>query len=448
MVAAAKPYSRWPFAFGPRFFLVLLIGLVWLGPAWWEWRFLVAMAGWDLLALVAWAADLRRLPRPQQVEVRRVWLRPAALDTPSSVRLEISSRVPIPLRVEALDDVPAALRPEPPQLELVVPARATARGDYSIHPRQRGDAQVGNVFLRYQSPWRLAERWAVAPLAQTVRVYPSLEEAQRHLLYLIRARQTELEKRLRRQRGHGREFDCLREYRDGDEFRDICWTATARRGKLITRVYQVERSQTLWVVLDAGRLLRARVGGLTKLDYAANAALGLAQVALHSGDRVALLAYGRAPQHLVPPADGRAHLRVLLERLAQVHPQPFEADHLRAAQTLLTAQKQRALVVWITDLAETAATPDVIESVQQLTRRHLVLVLVIGQPEMAALAAARPADAVQMYRYVAAQEVVHRREVLLRQLRQQGALALQVEAGGLSTALVNHYLQIKERALL
>jgi uncharacterized protein (DUF58 family) len=446
--ARARPHRRFPVAFGPRFFLLLLVGLVWLGPAWWEKRFLYAMAVWDLLVVAAWLADWRQLPKPELLELNRVWTRPAALASRAAVRLELTNRGRVPVRVLAVDDVAPALRRAPPELELHVPAGRTTRAEYTLEPRERGDARLGSVFLRYQSPWRLAERWAAAPLEQTVRIYPNLEEAQRHLMYLIRSRQIELEKRLKRQRGLGREFESLREYRDGDEFRDICWTATARRGKLITRVYQVERSQSVWVVLDTGRLLRAQVDKLAKLDYAVGAALGLAQVALYSGDRVGLLAYGRAPQQLVPPAHGSAHLRTLLERLALVRNESAEADHLRAAETLLRAQTQRALVVWVTDLAETPATPDVIESAMQLAGRHLVLFLVIGHPEMSRLVATRPPDRTALYRYAAAQEVQQRRELLLRQLRQRGALALEVEAARLSTALVNNYLEVKERALL
>ena len=196
---------------------------------------------------------------------------------------------------------------------------------------------------------------------QTVRVYPNIEEAQKMRIYLIRSRQIELEKRLKRQRGHGREFESLRDYRDGDEFRDISWSVTARRGKLITKVHQIERSQTIWLVLDAGRLLRARVDRLTKLDYTISAALSLAQVAFYSGDRVALLAYGRKPQQRVGPGRGVPHLRVLMESMAQVRAEAFEADHLLAAESLLSQQSRRSLIVWLTDLAETAATPEVIE---------------------------------------------------------------------------------------
>src|SRR5207248_524915 len=89
-----------------------------------------------------------------------------------------------------------------------------------------------------------------------------------HSIYLIRSRQIEMEKRHARIRGAGREFESLREYQQGDEIRDICWTAAARRGKLVTRLFQIERSQTVWLVIDAGRLMRARIAGLTKLDYA------------------------------------------------------------------------------------------------------------------------------------------------------------------------------------
>ena len=97
---------------------------------------------------------------------------------------------------------------------------------------QRGDAKLGPCYVRYQSVFRIAERWVRAPLEQTIRIYPDLEDAKRHSMYLLRSRQIALEKRHTRMRGIGREFESLREYQDGDEYRDICWTASARRAKL------------------------------------------------------------------------------------------------------------------------------------------------------------------------------------------------------------------------
>jgi len=236
--------------------------------------------------------------------------------------------------------------------------------------------------VRYQSVLHIAERWVRASVGQTVRIYPNLEDAKRQSIYLLRSRQIAMEKRHSRMRGIGREFESLREYQQGDEYRDICWTAAGRRGKLVTRVYQIERSQTVWIVIDSGRLMRARVGGLSKLDHAVNSALSLAHVALYSGDRVGLVAYGRTIRQQLPAAKGSAHLRQLIEALALVHEEGSEADHLHMAGRLLTDQKRRSLIVWLTDLAETAMTPEVIEAASMMMPKHLVLFVVIGQPDL------------------------------------------------------------------
>jgi uncharacterized protein (DUF58 family) len=309
---------------------------------------------------------------------------------------------------------------------------------------------LGRAFLRYRSALNLAERWATAGLEQTVRVYPNLQEPRRHTLYLIRSRQIELEKRLKRQRGRGREFESLREYREGDEHRDICWTATARRGKVITRVYHTERSQAVVIVVDAGRLMLARIGAgsLTKLDAAVDAALTLAHVALYSGDRVGLVAYGRKTQARLAAARGAAHLRALLDRLALVRGELLEASHAAAADLLLGVQHRRSLVVWLTDLAETATTPEVVDAAARLRLRHLVLFAALGQPQLEDLAARRPESRDEMYCYAAAQEMIQRREILLRRLSEQGVLAVELEPGRLATGLVNQYLKVKEQGLL
>ncbi|HXY79592.1 MAG TPA: DUF58 domain-containing protein, partial [Candidatus Bathyarchaeia archaeon] len=318
VAARAEPARRIPVAFGRRAFLFFFIGLAWIVPAWRDARFLYALAIWDAVVLLLWAWDLSRMPKPNELEIQRIWSAPLGLSNVSTIKLEARNSSGSAITAQIWDEPPSTFCRELPRAEISVPARAIATASYPIEPRARGDAPFGDVWLRYQSPLLIAERWARARLAQSVRVYPNIEETQKLRIYLIRSRQIELEKRLKRQRGQGREFESLRDYREGDEFRDISWSATARRGKLITKVHQIERSQVLWLVLDAGRLLRTQVAGLSKLDYTVNAALCLAQVAFYSGDRVALLAYGRKPQQRVGPGRGVPHLRVLMESMAQV----------------------------------------------------------------------------------------------------------------------------------
>jgi uncharacterized protein (DUF58 family) len=409
---------------------------------------------WDGLFVLLWLQDLLRLPKPGELELQRVWHSPPSLGVRSKVSVQLHNLGRRPVFARVTDETPRALRREPPVVVLVSPARGTATAEYGILPAQRGDLQLGKFFVRYQSALRLAERWAVAETSASVRVLPNLEQAKQQTLYLIRTRQVAMERRRRRLRGLGREFESLREYRTGDEFRNISWTATARRSKLITRVFQVERSQTVWIVLDAGRLLREQIvrGGaalrLSKLDYAVDAALALTQVAMHSGDRVGLLAYGREIQQNRSAGRGAPHMRSIVESLALVHSEPYEADHGRAAHALLSEQHRRSLVVWITDLAETAGTPDVVEYALQMTRRHLVLFAAVGQPDLNERVARRPESEEEMFRYIAAIEIVQRRELLLRRLRQRGVLAMELMPGALAASLVNQYLEIKDRSLI
>lgn len=446
--ARGQSKGKFGVAFGRRFFLLLLIGLVWIGPAWTDSKYILVMFLWDGAALVLWAVDLRRLPRPEEIEVRRIWGETLQLREDTKAKLEFINRGKSDALIRVQEEVPVGLRKEIPELDLRVRAGATETASYDVCPRERGDMSFGTTYLRYQTPWQMAERWALASLKQKIRIYPNFQEANKDTIYLIRSRQIALEKRHKHQPGQGREFESLREYRESDEWRDICWSATARRAKLISKSYQIERSQTVWLVMDAGRLLRTRVRGLSKLDYSVGAALALAQVAMYSGDRVGMLGYGRRVTQRLPPGRGAGHVRALLDGLALLRSEELEADHRRAVETLAVLQKRRSLIVWLTDLAETATTPEVVESAIHLARRHLVLFTVISQPELRELTRERPETAEEMFRQTAALEIVQRRDLLLRTLRQQGALTLEVEPARLSAAVVNQYLLAKDRSLI
>lgn len=439
---------RAAWTFTPLTLRLVLAGLVLVIPLWLDRRLIVALLGWDAVVLAGWLIDLRRLPRPEALSVTRSWTSPAALSVPQTVHLKITNDSSTDVRLWITDSESPAFQPDPPELALVVPARGSVRAQYDVRPMMRGDAPLRVAALRYRTATGLAERWAIAPLSQTIRVYPDIREAQRQTLALIRARQIAVEKRRARSFGLGRDFESLREFQQGDEPRDVCWTATARRGRLVARTYQPERSQTVWIVVDTGRLMRAREGIHTRLDRAANAAFALAQVAGQAGDRVGLMTYGRGTQQRLAPGRGAPHLRAMLEALATARPEMAEADHVRAAGAVMAAQKRRALIVWLTDVAETAAVPEVIESASRMVPHHVVLFAVTRPVELAAVAEHVPSDARDLYRVMAAQEVVERRAQLLRGLRQRGALAVEVPSAELTATVVDRYLDVKERNLL
>jgi uncharacterized protein (DUF58 family) len=473
--AASERRSRWGFALTPRTVALLTVGFAWLVPGFWNGRLAFTMLAWDGLVLLAAVLDGARLPKPAQFVAERSWSNAPALDSETEIELTLENQGRMIVECRLVDDLPTALVEEPAMLRLTAFPRVPAKLRYRVEPRERGDWETGWLYLRYRSGLGLFERWAMAPLTQTVRVYPALRTGEEQQIFLARSRQIDLQLRKAQQRGLGRDFESLREYREGDDLRDICWTATARRGDLITRQYQTERSQPVWLVLDCGRLMRSRVaitaprsGALiagssspssgaaatpirrvhSKLDHACTTAVALAQLALYSGDRVGLLAYGQGIQQRLLPGRGPAHLRQLIESLAQARAEAGEADHLRATATLNRLQPRRSLILWVTDLAETAMRPEVIDGALQLLRRHVLLFVAMAQPEVDQIAVMRPKNVDQMFLSAAAQEMAGRRELLLARLHEQGALTMDLNPEALTSTVLNQYLTVKERAMV
>jgi uncharacterized protein (DUF58 family) len=462
--AVCEPRRRWSFGLTPRSIGLLAAGFFLLTPGFWVSRLSYGMLIWDALILAAAFLDGVRLPAASELAATRAWSNAPALDSETEIELTIENRGKTIVHCRLEDDLPPALASEPTALRVTAFPLVPARLRYRVEPQERGDCETGSLFLRYRSPLGLAERWAKASLRQRVRVYPALRTSEEQQIFLARSRQIDLQLRQARQRGLGRDFESLREYREGDDLRDICWTATARRGSLITRQYQTERSQPVWIVLDCGRLMRSRVAGVrranagadagqeprvhSKLDHACSTAVALAQLALYSGDRVGLLAYGKGIQQRLLPGRGSDHLRQLIELLAQVRSETSEADHLRATTVLNRLQPRRSLILWVTDLAESAMRPEVVDGAVQLLRRHVLLFVAMAQPEVERIARARPGSVEQMFRSAAAQEMAGRRELLLARLHEQGALTLDLNPEVLTSSVLNQYLTVKERAVV
>lgn len=463
--AVCERRRRWSFGLTGRSIGLLTAGFFLLLPAFWDPRLSFAMLVWDGLVLAGAILDGMRLPAAAKLSATRSWSNAPALDSETEIELTVENQGRLMIQCRLLDDLPAALVADPEMQRLTVYPRVPARVRYRVEPRERGDCDTGSLYVRYRSPLGLAERWAKADLVQTVRVYPALRTTEEQQIFLARSRQIDQQLRQARQRGLGRDFESLREYREGDDLRDICWTATARRGNLITRQYQTERSQPVWIVLDCGRLMRSRVAVAknvssqsqepepatrvhSKLDHACSTAVALAQLALYSGDRVGLLAYGHGIQQRLLPGRGSDHLRQLIELLAQVHSEAAEADHLRATTVLNRLQPRRSLILWITDLAESAMRPEVIDGAIHLLRRHVLLFVAMAQPEVEMIANLRPRNVEQMFRSAAAQEMAGRRELLLARLHEQGALTLDLNPEALTSSVLNQYLAVKERAMV
>ena len=441
-------YGKFRFAAGHRLFALLAMGFVFVPLMFVAHGFGWALLVWNIFVAALFVIDAKRLPLPAQLTIERTFARTLDQLQPTRVTLTLTTESSHRLRCEVTDDVPRTLSLLPVIREMKVGPKQATEINYDVIPANRGDSIFPQTYLKYEGLWRVAQAWATFDTQQEVRVYPMMKEAGQQQALLLRSRQIELQRRMMRQRGHGREFESLRDFQAGDEQRDICWTATARRSKLVTTLRQSERSQTVWAVVDCGRLMRARMEGRSKLDYATETAMRLAQLASFGGDSSAMLGYGTRVQQRRLPGRGSQHLHAMLDQLAVLQEESAEADHLHAAGALLSIQKRRAMIVWITDLADTAIMPEVVTAALHANKRHLVVVAVLGQPDVAKLTAAAPATPEETYLYAAASETMQRRELMIARLRSRGVHVIEVNAPELTGAVLNKYLDVKQKNLL
>jgi uncharacterized protein (DUF58 family) len=249
-------------------------------------------------------------------------------------------------------------------------------------------------------------------------------------------------------RGEGREFESMRDYVRGDELRHISWTATARRGKLMTRQYQIERDQTILIALDAGRLMTARIEQETKLDSAVHATLSLFSAAARAGDNAGLVVFGRRIKSYLAPSRGRDHIEAALEALYAVEPEMIEPSYPHAFEFIAANSKRRALVILLTDLVDEEGSKELLTSLHLLRPRHLPLVVTIADRDLKAVVRETPETVRSVFTQSVAEEIIHHREAALRLVESVGGLALDVTAAALAPALLETYLRVKERGLL
>jgi uncharacterized protein (DUF58 family) len=362
------------------------------------------------------------------------------------VELVLANRGEKAASFEIVDSPPAEFSGARPRLTLRLRPGETVTRTYKMRSFQRGRFAFGAVFYRLAGPLGLIKRQGKIDQPQEVEVVPDLTGEGSHDLQLALAGASRAGRRRSPLRGEGREFESLREHQPDDDFRAIDWKASAKRGKLISRHYETERDQRLMILLDTGRLMRARIGAYRKLDYAINASVHLAQAALRKGDLVGYSIFSDEPHAFAEPR--RNQLQRLVRDLTPLQPDRFDSDYATAFHQLMRRSSRRTLVVCFTDLGDPSAARRLLAAAALLRPRHLPVLVTVSNSEILAASRRMPETEIEVYRHVAASEMWNDYQRTLRSLRNHGVLTVSVPADDLSASIINEYLRIKDTARL
>jgi len=411
----------------------LLPGLFWLPLA----------AAFLLLALgLAEALALRRVELAVDVPPRLV----LSLGEPDSVELAVRTDATRLLHVRLRQVWPSLLDEAASERFGLVRPGELLRFELPVRATRRGQARVAAPAVALTA-FGLAER-LVRPTALTeLAVVPDLRAVGRLHARLNRFALRGLGTRLSARLGKGREFDRLREYVWGDDFRDVAWKASARHGKLIVREFRLDRSQDVLLCLDCGHRMAAPVAGLTRLDHAVNGAVLLSYACNRMEDKVGLVSFAASVTAGPRPGRGPAHLRRTTAFAAGTSAGYVHSDYLALAAELRRALRHRTLVVLFTALGDTDHEP-LLRAVRSLFPPHLVLVAVLKDPDLEAAAALRPAAKRELSRTLVARDLWAARQHTIRDLRRLGALVVESTPQDVGTDAMNAYIDVKRRQLL
>ena len=402
------------------------------------------MFGGALVLIAAQDALLLRATPTPDVERDLPPVVAVASERVVTLRLRHHGKRPLTVQVQDLHpgDWPVFGLPRqqvlPPGRELALP--------YRITPSERGQFTFLTSVLRLRSPFALWWQQRSAGRGQSVRVYPNFAPLAK--LALIGAEQASrvMGAHLKRRRGEGTEFQQLREYRTGDSMRQIDWKASQRARKLISRDYQEERNQQVILLLDTGRRLLARDGGLVHFDHVLNAALMVAYMALRQGDAVGLLAACGRTRYLAP-GRGLGTIDSLLNIVFDLKAEAVATDYLDAAMQLSARQPRRSLVLMVTNVRD-EDIEDLVAAVRHLQKRHLVCIASLREQVLDSVLEKDVDNFHGAVGLAAMAHYVEQRTRAHQALRAQGAEVLDVNCNELPAALVQHYLAIKRAGRL
>ena len=361
----------------------------------------------------------------------------------NEVAIRVENIYSFPVLLEIIDEIPPIFQRRDILFRLKLGMGEGKNIQYRLRPTQRGVYSFGQLRVFATSPIGLVQRRFTLGTPVDVKVYPSYLMLTRYELLVISNNLTDLGIKKIRRVGNNTEFEQIKDYVSGDDFRRINWRATARTSRLMVNVYQDERSQQIFNILDKGRVMQQSFRGMTYLDYAINASLVLSYVAMRKEDKAGVLTFAEKCEDFVSASRRTGHMQTLLDSLYRQQTRFGESDFSSLVTYVNCHISKRSLLVLYTNFANQASMERQLPYLKQLNRRHRLLVVFFEDNEINEYISTRPSSDEEYYRHVIAEKFAYEQRLIVSSLRQHGILALLTAPENLSVDVINKYLELK-----
>ena len=431
-----------------RFYILLTVIIAVLGSGYWFPPMYTVGRVLLLAFAVASLCDIVLLYMKKGIEGTRHCADRFSNGDENEVRLQISSSYPITMWLNVIDEIPHVFQRRDINFKTRIHPSGVQTIVYRLCPTQRGVYGFGDIRVFVHTVVGLVERCITCKAARDVKVYPSYLMLHKYELLAISNRLSELGiKRIRRV-GNNTEFEQIKDYVSGDDFRTINWKASARRSHLMVNVYQDERSQQVFNVIDKGRVMQHAFNGMTLFDYAINASLVLSYIAMHKEDKAGLCTFSDQFDTFIPAQRSPGHMQTILDSLYSQQTTFGETDFSALLDAVNRHVTKRSLMIVYTNFSGVVAMRRQLPYLLQLARRHRVLVVYFEDAEQKEYVATRSLTTEEHYQHVVAEKFMAEQRRVSTMLSRHGILNLLTTPENLSPDIVNKYLELKERGVI
>ena len=401
-----------------------------------------------LLLLAATAADGALLWSRRGITARRSLSSHFSNGDDNPVTLQIHSSYSFTVSIDVIDELPFQFQ----RRDLAFHASRLSplfshRFSYSLRPTRRGTYNFGRIMVYASTPIGLVERRYACGQPCDVSVYPSYMRLHEYELMAVSQHlQQPGIKRIRRI-GRNTEFEHIRDYLRGDDYRTVNWRATARTGRPMVNVYQDERSQQVYSLIDKGRVMQQAFQGMTLLDYAINAALALSYVVMRKEDRAGLITFADHTDTFVNANRRPGHIRQLMETLYAEQTDFGETDFSALSVAIGRHVSKRSLMILYTNFMGLVSLRRQLPFLQQIARRHRLLVVFFSDVELQQFAAAPARSDEEKCQQEVAERFMAEQQLVCATLHQYGILSLLTTPQALTPDVINRYIAVRSSGL-
>lgn len=367
---------------------------------------------------------------------------------PNPIRIFIQNHYQFRVKLRVIDEVPDQFQMRKASFDIEVASNESGTINYDLRPVKRGEYHFGKLNVFAKSPIGLVSRRFKFAEPVMIPVYPSFIQMRKFELLAISNQLTLQGVKKIRRLGHNQEFEQIKEYVAGDDFRTINWKATARKGQLMVNNYQDEKSQQVYSLIDKSRVMQMPFEGMSLLDYAINSTLALSNIVIKKGDRAGMITFQHKVGTVLPASKRNKQMQLIQESLYNQKTAYKESDFSRLFVTVKRKLTQRSLLILYTNFESMAALERQLPFLSNLAKSHVLVVVFFQNTELREILEQRPKSIKDIYFKTIAEKFDHEKKLIVKELRKYGIYSVLTPPQDLTVNTINKYLELKSRGLI